>query len=134
MKTLALVALLSSTGFAQLPETPQPHSNKLFWSEVAAYTAANVLDGYTTVRDTHWGYIEVGSPYLYGRHPGAVRYSMVSGGAEVFQALIARKFERSPHRFIRIAAHLQLDYVAAAHLAGAIHNLQLRAPQRGGLR
>lgn len=134
MKTLAILVLLGSPAFAQLPETPQPHSNKLFWSEVAAYSAANALDGYTTVRDTDWGYIETGSPYLYGRHPGAVRYSLVSGGAEVFQALVARKFERSPRRLIRTVAHLQLDYITGCHLAGAIHNLQLRAPQRGGLR
>jgi hypothetical protein len=127
MKTkLLFCALLFSTSVYAQEQHFRP---KVFWSEVAALTVADTLDGYSTVtRDacgSPWHAVELASPFLYGNHPTPVRYSLVSGGIDATAALLAWKFEHSHRRWVAGIGHSLLGAACQAHVAGAKHNFEL---------
>ena len=141
LKAYRYLLLIGSLGSAhaqqlqpRLTQLPNAPAHKIFWVEVGAYIAFNVLDGYTTIRNTHQGVPEgnfpTGSPFLIGRYPGAVRYVAVMGGIEVGSTLLAYRLERSRNRFWRSVGHAIMLQGTYAHADGAIRNFRLRLPSR----
>ncbi|HTS58404.1 MAG TPA: hypothetical protein VMH03_12710 [Terriglobales bacterium] len=123
MVILPLFALLAmASEVPDAPSPPQQVSHKLFFTEVGALTAANVLDGYATVRDTNWGYAE--ESFALGKRPGAGKYVAVEGAIEAATALAAWKLEKSRHKGLRLCGHYLMGIETAAHVDGAIHNLR----------
>lgn len=103
------------------------YSKRLFWTEVGTYTAANLADGITTVRNIHHHLAEMpfpqGGQQLLGPHPTALRYSFVMGGIEVGSALLAHRLERSDTRFLRGLGHGLMLLGTGTHGYGAINNV-----------
>jgi hypothetical protein len=117
---LALLAMASEVPDA--PSPPHQVSHKLFFTEVGALTAANALDGYATVRDTNWGYLE--ESFALGKRPGAGKYVAVEGTIEAATALAVWKLEKSRHKGFRLCGHYLMGIEAIAHVDGAIHDLR----------
>jgi hypothetical protein len=109
----------------------QVFSKKVFWTEVGAYTLANVLDGYTTVAHPP-GYVEAGFPrgsaYLLGRNPSAGRYVATMGAMQVATSFAAYRLEHSQKRFWRMVGHALMVQGIYAHTDGYIGNVVV---QRG---
>jgi hypothetical protein len=130
---LSFPFLLGIPAHAQRPPELQgylgePHYNRrLFWAEVGAYSAANLADGITTVRNSHDHFIEQpfprGSQELLGRYPTTLRYTVVMGAMEMGSVLLAHRLERSDSRFLRILGHSLILTATVAHADGAIHNV-----------
>jgi len=99
-----------------------PRSHKLFLSEVGALTAANALDGYTTLRDSKWGYTE--ESFVLGKRPGPGKYIGVEGGIEVMTLFGARELEKNRHKVLRLCGHYLIVVETSAHVDGAIHNFR----------
>jgi hypothetical protein len=104
------------------PVPPERASNRLFLAEVGALTAANALDGYTTVRDTNWGYSE--ESFALGKHPSAARYIAVDGAIEAAIVMGAWELKKSRHKPLRLSSHYLMGVATFAHLEGAIHNFR----------
>ena len=117
---LATVALASDLPDAPVP--PEHASHKLFLAEVGALTAANAWDGYTTVRDTNWGYWE--ESFALGKHPSAAKYIAVDGAIEAATVLGAWELQKSHHKPLRLCSHYLMGVATFAHLEGAIHNFR----------
>lgn len=106
---------------------------KTYWAETAAFTVSNVLDGYTTVMEQERyrtrvhekSFIEGGSSWLLGRHPGALRYGLGMGGLQAVSQLAAYRLERSPRRWQRWTGHALMAYGTQAHVTGAVNNYQV---------
>jgi hypothetical protein len=110
---------------SELPDAPVPlehASYKLFFAEVGALTAANALDGYTTVRDTNWGYSE--ESFALGKHPSAAKYIAVDGAIEAATVLGAWQLKKSRHKALRLCSHSLMGVATFAHLEGASHNFR----------
>ncbi len=99
-----------------------PPSHKLFLTEVGALTAANAVDGYTTLRDSNWGYAE--ESFALGKRPGGARYIGVEGTIEAVTLFGAWELERSRHKPLRLGGHYLMFLETSAHLGGAIHNFR----------
>lgn len=123
---LFLLALFSIPSHAQ--DLPQAPSMKLYWTETAAFTVSNVIDGWSTVKLMHNNlYIEQpfpnGSSFMLGKHPRAARYTLVMGGCQLLTQYAAWKLERSHSRLFRLVGHgLMLD-ITEGHLQGFIVNV-----------
>lgn len=132
LRALGLLLCFSLSAFGQAPDAPS-FSKKIFASEVAAYTVSNVLDGYTTVRDTRWGYSEApfpqGTAYILGSHPDTLRYVAVMGGIEVIKSFAAYKLEHSHKRVWRLLGHGLMLQEVYAHTTGFVNNLQFNGPR-----
>jgi hypothetical protein len=112
--------LAAASELPDAPVSPEHASHKLFFAEVGALTAANAFDGYTTVRDTNWGYSE--ESFALGKHPSAGKYIAVDGAIEAATVLGAWEFEKSHHKALRLCGHYLMGVATFAHLEGAIHN------------
>lgn len=125
MRLLAGILALSAVAAAQ--DAPAP---KLFIAETAAYTVSNVLDGYTTARNTRRGITEAdfprGSSYLLGKKPSAARYAAVMGAQQVLTEFLAYKLERSPRKPLRLLGHALMIQGSYAHFDGFARNMTLR--------
>jgi hypothetical protein len=115
-----------------LGESKPPYNPKVFWSEVAADTALNALDGWTTVRSTRHGIMEAdfprGSAFMLGRRPSAGRYALYMGAIQAGEMLLSHRLERSRHRWLRLLGHGLLVGDAVSHAEGMVSNLSLRLP------
>jgi hypothetical protein len=129
MILLGLVMILFGLGAHCQTQPAATTTPKTFWVELGALTTANALDGYTTVRDTNRGWTEVGSPLVLGHQPGALRYSLVEGGAEALTAFGAYRMERSHRKVFRVLGHGLMIEGTGAHAYGAIANFRLKEPQ-----
>jgi hypothetical protein len=99
-------------------------NTKLFAAETFAYTASNVLDGYTTMRAMQIrGTYEQESAWLYGRTPTSTRYSLVSGSIQAGVSYLAFRMERNHNRLVRLGGHALVWQEIEAHAHGGIHNL-----------
>jgi hypothetical protein len=134
MKSLLPVILLFLCSFAraidQLPDAPVTPVDNNFWRLTGVLTATNIMDGYTTARDTHWGYIEVGSPWMYGRHPNALRYYTASFAFQGAEELVAYKVMKSRHKPLRLAGAALLMWGIEEHASGFGYNMTLHGPQK----
>ena len=111
-----------ASDLADAPLPPAQASHKLFFAEVGALTAANAVDGYTTVRDTNWGYSE--ESFALGNHPSAGKYIAVDGAIEAATVLGAWELNKSRHKTLRLCSHYLMGVATFAHLEGAIHNFR----------
>jgi len=133
---LFLAASLSGQTFdapsATLSPAPkrseQVFSKKIFWTEVGAYTLANVLDGYTTVAHPE-GYEEAGFPegsaFLLRQHPSAARYVATMGALQVAASFAAYRLQHSQKRFLKLLGHALMIQGIYAHTDGYIGNALL---------
>ena len=101
-------------------------NKKIFWTEFAAYTVSNVLDGYTTVAHPE-GYEEAGFPqgsaFLLGKHPSAGRYVVTMGAMQVATSFAAYRLQHSQKRFLRLVGHALMIQGIYAHTDGYIGNV-----------
>jgi hypothetical protein len=109
----------------QLPDAPTPH--KIFWAEVGAYTAANILDGISTAHNIRNGYLERGFPsgssYLLGHRPSVARYVVTMGLVEAGVSFAAYRLERSRSKWLRVAGHGLMLQRIYAHTDGYVRNV-----------
>lgn len=126
LRLLVILPLLADLALAsELPDAPvrsEHASHRLFLAEVGALTAANAFDGYTTVRDTNWGYSE--ESFALGKHPGAAKYVAVEGAIEAATVWGAWELNKSRHKPVRMCSHYLLGVATFAHVQGAIHNFR----------
>lgn len=103
---------------------------KLFWLETANYTAANVADGISTVRNTRRGFTETqfptGSAYLIGTRPDAAHYVLGMGLLQVVQSAAAWRLQGSRHAALRWLGHGLMVQGAASHWTGYADNVTTR--------
>ena len=142
-RTLITALVLAGSLFAQTfdaPSTSQglvvaakraenPFNKKIFWAEAGAFTLSNILDGYTTVKQTP-GYEESafpeGSLFLLGKHPSVGRYVATMGAIQVATSFAAYRLEHSQKRWLRIVGHALMIQGTYAHTDGFISNVRLR--------
>ena len=105
--------------------TPQHFHPRVYWTEVSALIGAAAFDGYTTVRDTEKGIPEVQSPWLYGRHPSALRYALPTIGIGFAESFAGYRMEHSRHAWLRNLGHALILGDAASHVEAGAHNLTL---------
>jgi hypothetical protein len=127
MKLLAGILALSTVAAAQdLPQEPR----KTFLAESAAYTVSNVLDGWTTARNSQRGIWEASFPkgdsYLLGKYPSAARYAAVEGGMQLATEFAAYRLEKSRHKPLRLLGHALMIQGAAAHADGFYNDMTYR--------
>jgi hypothetical protein len=126
LRLVAILPLLAAVATAsELPEAPvhtEQASHKLFLVEVGALTAANALDGYTTVRDTNWGYAE--ESFALGKHPGAPKYIAVEGAIEAATVFGAWELRKSHRKALRMCSDYLMGVATFAHVDGAVHNFR----------
>ena len=117
------------TPVPRLSERKPVFHKKIYLSELAAYTAANVLDGITTVRGVRRGFTESswpqGSSELLGLRPGIARYTATMGALEVGAAFAAFRLEHSQNRYLRLVGHSFLLEGTIDHSMGFASNLNL---------
>ena len=133
LTAVLLLFILLTSAHAQHPPQLEGHlgkqhySRRAFWTEVGAYSAANLVDGITTVRNSHDHFVERpfprGSQELLGRYPTPLRYTAVMGGIELGSAFLSRRLERSDSGFLRILGHTLMLTGTVAHAEGAIHSV-----------
>ncbi|HLW53901.1 MAG TPA: hypothetical protein VKW06_13775 [Candidatus Angelobacter sp.] len=120
---------LAFTPIARPVEQKPVFHKKVFISEVAAYTVANVLDGITTVRGVRRGFTESswprGSAELLGTRPGIGRYAATMGAMEVGAAFISYRLQHSQNRYLRLMGHSFLLEGTVDHSLGSANNLAL---------
>lgn len=120
---------LMYTPVPRLSERKPVFNKKIYLSELAAYTAANVLDGITTVRGVRRGFTESswpqGSSELLGLRPGIARYTATMGALEVGAAFAAFRLEHSQNRYLRLVGHSFLVEGTIDHSMGFASNLNL---------
>lgn len=117
-----------SQQFIELPNSPS-FNKKLFIVELSAYTTMNLLDGITTAKGLHDGYIEgsfpAGSSYLLGRRPSVARYAITMGLLEAGVSFTAYRLQHSKSKWLRVAGHGLMIQGAYGHTDGTIRNLRL---------
>ncbi len=132
---LFIVLVFSANGqaapLAKLQLPIQPHFNrKAFIAESVALTAANILDGIETARDSRLGIWEAGFPRgsaeLLGRYPGAGRYAAVMLPEQIAIEFAGWKLEHSRRKPLRVSAHVLLRGAACAHFSGVAQDIHLQ--------
>lgn len=108
----------------ELPNTP---SKKLFWTETAAFTTANVLDIWTTTNGVRAGNFQErqwpgGSRYLLGKRPSLGRDIAVMAGMQLVTEFAALRLQRSNKRYMRLIGHGLMIQGTYAHLDGFRNN------------
>ena len=107
---------------------PQFHK-KIFVTEIAAYTAANILDGITTVRGVQRGFTEAsfpkGASEFLGRRPGATRYSLTMGAMQTAATFASFRLQHSHSRVLRMLGHSIMAEGIVDHTSGFVNNLML---------
>jgi len=102
---------------------------KIFWTELTAYTAANVADGITTVRGVRRGFTESswprGSAELLGSRPGIARYTATMGALELGAAFASYRLQHSHNRYLRTLGHSLMFEGTVEHTIGFANNLRL---------
>lgn len=102
---------------------------KLFISEMAVYTAANVLDGITTVRGVRRGFTESawprGSSELLGLRPGIARYTATMGAMQLGAMFASYRLQHSQNRYLRMMGHSLMMEGVVDHTMGFASNLNL---------
>jgi len=129
---LAVLLLISLSAAAQ---EPQRFSKSKFWTEALTYSIANAGDGYTTVAAPahHSSTLNDGSvivfrryegwsPWLYGKYPTPLRYSLVAGGIQAGTMLLSYRLQHCQSRTLRVIGHGLMLGGTAIHSSGAIHN------------
>ena len=105
-----------------------------FVAESFALTAANVADGFATVRDSQVGLMEapfpVGSRELLGRYPSGERYALVMGSEQVITEIVSYRLERSRARALRFTGHAMMWGSTAAHFGGFVWDAHLQVEIR----
>jgi len=105
-----------------------------FVAESFALTAANVADGFATVRDSQVGLMEapfpVGSRELLGRYPSGERYALVMGTEQVITEIVSYKLERSRVRALRFTGHAIMRGSTAVHFGGFAWDTHLQVEIR----
>jgi hypothetical protein len=132
MKALSthIVLLFASLCWGQ---ESQPIATPTYWTAAAMAGIGTALDAYTTVTRIHpathpYEFActeEVWAPELYGKHPHAVRVSLVMGAEFAGSILVSRELKkRLKGKILGRAWLLPLAYEANSHWQGAIHNFQ----------
>jgi hypothetical protein len=107
---------------------PQFHK-KIFVTEMAAYTAANILDGITTVRGVQRGFTEApfpkGASEFLGRRPGASRYALTMGAMQTVATFASYRLQHSHSRVLRMIGHSIMAEGIVDHTSGFVNNLML---------
>jgi hypothetical protein len=102
---------------------------KIFISEMAVYTAANVLDGITTVRGVRRGFTESawprGSSELLGLRPGIGRYTATMGAMQLGAMFASYRLQHSQNRYLRMMGHSLMMEGIVDHTMGFASNLNL---------
>jgi hypothetical protein len=111
-------------------EAPLPQFHKkVFVTEVAAYTAANILDGITTVRGVQRGFTEASFPQgaseFLGRRPGATRYALTMGAMQTAVTFASYRLQHSHSRVLRMIGHGIMAEGIVDHTSGFVNNLML---------
>jgi hypothetical protein len=130
LSTQTFDAPSTTQGLQVAAKRPQyPFNKKIFWAEASAFTLSNILDGYTTVKQT-LGYEESpfpeGSLFLLGKHPSARRYVATMGAIQVATSFAAYRLEHSQKRWLRIFGHALMIQGTYAHTEGFISNVRVR--------
>jgi hypothetical protein len=120
---------LAFTPVPRFTEQKPVFHKKLFISELAVYTAANVLDGITTVRGVRRGFTESswpkGSAELLGQRPGIGRYTATMGALELGAAFASYRLQHSQNRYLRLMGHSLMVEGMVDHTMGFASNLNL---------
>lgn len=128
--TLALPA--QSQQITEPPNAPS-FNKKLFIVELSAYSAMNVLDGITTVKNVQKGFIEgnfpAGSSYLLGHRPSAARYAATMGLIEVGVSVASYRLQHSRTKWMRVVGHGLMIQAIYGHADGSIRNIRLMQSQ-----
>ena len=107
---------------------PEFHK-KVFVAEIAAYTAANIMDGITTVRGVQRGFTEApfpkGASEFLGRRPGAARYSLTMGAMQTAATFASFRLQHSHSRVLRMLGHSIMAEGIVDHTSGFVNNLML---------
>lgn len=102
---------------------------KVFVSEFAAYTAANILDGITTVRGVQRGFTEAsfprGAAEFLGRRPGVARYTLTMGAMQTAATFASYRLQHSHSRVLRMIGHSIMAEGIVDHTSGFVNNLML---------
>jgi hypothetical protein len=102
---------------------------KIFFTEFVAYTAANIVDGVTTVRGVRRGFTESswprGSAELLGLRPGIARYTATMGAVELGAAFASYRLQHSQNRYLRMLGHSLMFEGTVEHTVGFASNLRL---------
>lgn len=117
-----------STKELEASRFPEFHK-KVFIAEFAAYTAANIADGITTVRGVQRGFTEAsfprGASEFLGRRPGAARYTLTMGGMQAAAAFASYRLQHSHSRVLRMIGHSIMAEGIVDHTSGFVNNLML---------
>ena len=112
-----------------VPSLLHGQNRKLFWLETANYTAANVADGISTVRNTRRGFTEAqfptGSAYLIGSRPDTAHYVLGMGLLQIVQSAAAWRLQGSRHSVLRWLGHGLMAQGAAGHWLGYANNVNM---------
>ena len=118
----------------RLSEQKPVFHKKLFISELAVYTAANIVDGITTVRGVRRGFTESawpkGSSELLGARPGIARYTATMGALELGAAFVSYRLQHSQNRYLRLVGHSFMVEGTVDHTIGFASNLRLPSQPR----
>lgn len=117
-----------STRQLEANRLPEFHK-KIFMMEFAAYTAANILDGITTVRGVQRGFTEASFPQgaseFLGRRPGAARYALTMGAMQTAATFASYRLQHSHSRVLRMIGHSIMAEGIVDHTSGFVNNLML---------
>ena len=117
-----------STSELEANRFPEFHK-KVFVSEFAAYTAANILDGITTVRGVQRGFTEAsfpkGASEFLGRRPGVARYTLTMGAMQTAATFASYRLQHSHSRVLRMIGHSIMAEGIVDHTSGFVNNLML---------
>ena len=106
-----------------------PFHKRIFVTEVTAYTAANIVDGITTVRGVKRGFTEApfprGASEFLGRRPGATRYVLTMGAMQVAANFASYRLQHSRSRVLRMLGHSIMAEGIVDHTSGFVNNLML---------
>lgn len=121
-------AAFTSTRQLEGNRMPEFHK-KIFMTEFAAYTAANIVDGITTVRGVQRGFTEASFPQgaseFLGRRPGAARYAVTMGAMQTAATFASYRLQHSHSRVLRMIGHSIMAEGIVDHTSGFVNNLML---------
>lgn len=117
-----------STRELEASRFPEFHK-KVFVTEFAAYTAANIVDGITTVRGVQRGFTEAsfpkGASEFLGRRPGVARYTLTMGAMQTAATFASYRLQHSHSRVLRMIGHSIMAEGIVDHTSGFVNNLML---------
>src|SRR5258706_14738050 len=124
LKYILFVLILISC-LAKGQDLPNAPSHTWFVLESSILTVANIEDGRSTINFERYGYVEVNSAFLIGRHPTWKKYTIVYGSIQIGTEVAAWYLEKNHRRWVRLVGHGLMWGSIAGHSYGYFHNNEL---------